>query len=118
MKIHNINLEKKIRFEDDKMNTEYGIKTKKRPNLVKDLKPGDILHICTEDKGEIFNVIKIGNKEYVLKQSDHDLAYAHSRGVINQKIMDFEEKYDTYYIVEEGDIENVVLDTSKSFRCR
>ena len=100
------------------MNTEYGIKSNKRPNLVKDLKPGDILHIGTEEKGEIFTVIKIGNKEYVLKQTDHDLAYAHSRGVINQKIMDFDEKYDAYYIIEDGDIDNVVLDTSKKFRCR
>ena len=100
------------------MNTEYGIKTKKRPNLVKDLKPGDILHIGTEDKGEIFTVIKIGNKEYILKQTDHDLVFAHSRGVMNQKIMDFEERYDVYFIVEDGDIENVVMDTSKCFRCR
>ena len=99
------------------MNTEYGIKTNNRPNLVKDLKPGDILHIGTEEKGEIFTVIKIGNKEYVLKQTDHDLAYAHSRGVMNQKIMDFDEKYDAYYIIEDGDIDNVVLDTSKKFKC-
>ncbi|NIA03300.1 MAG: hypothetical protein GWP12_02010, partial [Nitrospirae bacterium] len=100
------------------MDTEYGIKTKKRPNLVKDLKPGDILHIGTEDKGEIFAVMKIGNKEYVLKQSDHELAYAHSRGVINQKIMDFDEKYDAYFLIEEGDLEDLDLDTSQSFRCR
>jgi hypothetical protein len=118
MKIHNIYLVKKIKFEDNQMNTEYGIKTKKRPNLVKDMKPGDILHIGTEDKGEIFSVIKVGKIEYLLKQTDHDLSYGHSRGVINQKIMDFAEKYDAYYIIEEGNIEDVVLDTSKCFKCR
>lgn len=97
------------------MSIEYGIKITKRPNLMKDMKPGDILHICTEDKGEIFTVTKVGNKEFILKQTGHDIAYAHSRGVINQKIMDFEEKYNVYFIVEEGDIENVDVSPKSSF---
>lgn len=97
-------------FEGNRMSIEYGIKTKKRPDLKKDMSPGDILHIYTEDKGEIFTVTKVGNREFILKQSNHDVAYAHSRGVINQKIMDFEQRFDTYYIITEGNIEDVLLD--------
>ncbi|MCL7413889.1 MAG: hypothetical protein M8353_09780 [ANME-2 cluster archaeon] len=86
------------------MSIEYGVKTKNRPNIVKDLESGDVLHIGVEGGEEIFSVIKVGNNEYVLHQSDHEAAYAHSRGVVNQKIMDFAERYDAYYIVTKEDL--------------
>lgn len=93
------------------MGIKYGEKTKNRPNITKDMEPGDILHVCTEDKGEIFLVTKIGDKEFILKQADHEVAYAHSRGVINQKILDFDEKHDAYYYITEGDMSQLDLVT-------
>lgn len=86
------------------MSVEYGVKTKNRPNIVKDMESGDMLHIGVEGGEVIFSVIKVGDREYVLQQTGHDSAYAHSRGVINQKIMDFAEKYDAYYIITKEDL--------------
>ncbi|MDF1557963.1 MAG: hypothetical protein P1P80_07290 [ANME-2 cluster archaeon] len=86
------------------MSVEYDVKTKNRPNIVKDMESGDVLHIGVEGGEDIFTVIKVGDREYVLQQSGHDAAYAHSRGVINQKIMDFAEKYDAYYLITKGDL--------------
>jgi hypothetical protein len=87
------------------MSTEYGVKTKTRPNLVKDLVPGDILLVGSEENGDVFKVAKINNKEFLFQQKNTEVAYAHSRGVMNQKIMDFDVLYDAYYIVTHEDLE-------------
>ncbi len=87
------------------MNIEYGVKTNKRPNLVKDLVPGDILQVGSEENGDVFKVVKINNKEYLFQQKNTEAAYAFSRGVMNQKIMDFDGLYDAYYIVTHEDLE-------------
>jgi hypothetical protein len=87
------------------MSIEYDIKTKKRPNLVKDLVPGDILVVGSEEKGDVFKVAKVSNKEYIFQQINSENACAYSRGVMNQKIMDFDALYDTYYIVTHEDFE-------------
>ncbi len=87
------------------MSIEYGVKTKTRPNLVKDLVPGDILLVGSEENGDVFKVVKINNKEYLFQQINTEAAYAYSRGVMNQKIMDFDVLYDTYYIVTHEDLE-------------
>jgi hypothetical protein len=87
------------------MSIEYGVKTKTRPNLVKDLVPGDILQVGSEENGDVFKVVKINNKEYLFQQINTEAAYAYSRGVMNQKIMDFDVLYDTYYIVTHEDLE-------------
>jgi len=87
------------------MNIEYGIKMKTRPNLVKDLVPGDILLVGSEENGDVFNVAKVNNKEYIFQQKNTEAAYAYSRGVMNQKIMDFDVLYDAYYIVTHEDLE-------------
>ncbi len=87
------------------MSTEYGVKTKTRPNLVKDLVPGDILQVGSEENGDVFKVVKINNKEYLFQQINTEAAYAYSRGVMNQKIMDFDVLYDAYYIVTHEDLE-------------
>lgn len=87
------------------MSIEYGAKTKTRPNLVKDLVPGDVLLIGSEEKGDVFKVAKVSNKEYIFQQIKTEVAYVHSRGVMNQKIMDFDELYDAYYIVTHEDFE-------------
>lgn len=89
------------------MSIEYGVKTKNRPNIVKDMESGDVLHVGVEGGEDIFTVIKVGDREYVLQQSGHGAAYAHSRGVVNQKIMDFDEKYDAYYIITKEDLSNL-----------
>ena len=86
------------------MNTKYGIKTKKRPNLIKDLQQGDILQVGT-DQEVIFTVVKIDNSEYLFIQTGVDASYIHSRGVMNQKIMDFEERNDAYFLILKGDSE-------------
>jgi len=87
------------------MSIEYGIKTKTRPNLVKDLVPGDIILVGSEENGDVFKVAKVNNKEYLFQQKDTEVNYVYSRGVMNQKIMDFDDLYDTYYIITHEDIE-------------
>ena len=86
------------------MNIEYGVKMKTRPNLVKDLIPGDILLVGSEENGDVFKVAKVNN-EYIFQQKNTEAAYAYSRGVMNQKIMDFDVLYDAYYIVTHEDLE-------------
>jgi len=93
-----------IIHEGNQMSIEYGVKTKTRPNLVKDLVPGDILQVGSEENGDVFKVVKINNKEYLF-QKNTEAAYAYSRGVMNQKIMDFDVLYDAYYIVTHEDLE-------------
>jgi hypothetical protein len=85
------------------MSIEYGVKTKKRPNITKDMKQGDILHVGTGEK-LIFSVVKINKSEYLFIHAGVDASYIHSRGVMNQKIMDFEERNDAFFVVVEGDL--------------
>ena len=87
------------------MSIEYGVKMKTRPNLVKDLVPGDILLVGSEENGDVFKLAKVSNKEYIFQQINTEAAYAYSRGVMNQKIMDFDVLYDAYYIVTHEDFE-------------
>ena len=56
------------------MSIEYGVKTKTRPNLVKDLLPGDILQVGSEENGDVFKVVKINNKEYLFQQKISEAA--------------------------------------------
>ncbi len=86
------------------MNIEYGVKMKTRPNLVKDLVSGDVLLVGSEENGDVFKVAKVNN-EYIFQQKNTEAAYAYSRGVMNQKIMDFDVLYDAYYIVTHEDLE-------------
>ncbi len=86
------------------MNIEYGVKMKTRPNLVKDLVSGDVLLVGSEENGDVFKVAKVNN-EYIFQQKNTEVAYAYSRGVMNQKIMDFDVLYDAYYIVTHEDLE-------------
>ena len=72
---------------------------------MKDMRNGDVLHVGTEDKGEVFMVAKISNTEYLFQQIGHDTAYAYSRGVMNQKIMDFAERYDSFYYITQIDLD-------------
>lgn len=87
------------------MSMGYNVKTKERPNLARDLQPGDTLHIGTEEGGEIFTVTKISDREYLFIQCGHETGYVYSRGVVNQKIMDFDSHCDALYMKTKGNLE-------------
>lgn len=71
-------------------------KTKVRPKL-KDLKIGDVLHVGTEDKGEVFKVTKLGENTYILDQGGELREYG--RAVMAKNIYSFAEKYKAVYWV-------------------
>jgi hypothetical protein len=65
-------------------------KTTIRPNL-KDLKIGDVLHVGTEDKGEVFRVTKLGENTYILDQGGELREYG--RAVMAKNIYEFAGRY-------------------------
>ncbi len=69
-------------------------KTNVRPDIRK-LKIGDVLHVGTEDKGEVFNVTKLGENTYILDQGGELREYG--RAVIANNIHDFAERYKAVY---------------------
>jgi len=71
-------------------------KTTKRPDLRK-LKIGDVLHVGTEDKGEVFTVTKLGENTYILDQGGELREYG--RAVMAKNIYGFAEKYKAVYWV-------------------
>lgn len=76
-------------------------KTKVRPNL-KDLKIGDVLHVGTEEKEEIFKVTKLGENTFILDQGGDLREYG--RAVMAKNIYGFAERYKAlYWITHEKD---------------
>jgi hypothetical protein len=74
-------------------------KTTIRPKL-KDLRIGEILHVGTEDKGEVFKVTKLGENTYILDQGGELREYG--RAVMAKNIFGFAEKYKAiYWITQE-----------------
>jgi hypothetical protein len=69
-------------------------KTNIRPKL-KEIKIGEVLHVGTEDKGEIFKVTKLGENTYVLDQGGDLREYG--RSVMAKNIFGFSEKYKAVY---------------------
>ena len=69
-------------------------KTTIRPNL-KDLKIGDVLHVGTQEKDEIFKVTKLGENTYILDQGGELREYG--RSVMAKNIFGFAEKYKAVY---------------------
>jgi len=69
-------------------------KTKVRPNI-KELKIGDVLHVGTEDKDEVFKVSKLGENTYILDQGGDLREYG--RAVMAKNIYGFAEKYKAVY---------------------
>jgi len=69
-------------------------KTTIRPNL-KDLKIGDVLHVGTQEKGEVFKVTKLGENTYILDQGGELREYG--RSVMAKNIFGFAEKYKAVY---------------------
>ncbi len=75
-------------------------KTKVRPDIRK-LKIGDVLHVGTEDKGEIFKVTKLGENTFILDQGGDLREYG--RAVMAKNIYTFAEKFKAvYWITHEG----------------
>ncbi len=68
--------------------------TTTRPNL-KELKIGDVLHVGTEEKGEVFKVTKLGENTYILDQGGELREYG--RSVMAKNIFGFAEKYKAVY---------------------
>ena len=76
-------------------------KTTIRPNL-KDLKIGDVLHVGTQEKGEVFKVTKLGENTYILDQGGELREYG--RSVMAKNIFGFAEKYKAvYWITKDED---------------
>ncbi|VVB87132.1 Uncharacterised protein [uncultured archaeon] len=77
-------------------------KTIKRPDL-RDLKIGDVLHVGTEEKGEVFKVTKLGENTYIYDRGGGELI-EYGRAVMAKNIYGFAEKYKAvYWITHEGD---------------
>ncbi len=75
-------------------------KTTVRPNI-KELKIGDILHVGTEEKGEIFKVTKLGENTFILDQGGDFREYG--RAVMAKNIFGFAEKYKAVYWITHED---------------
>lgn len=75
-------------------------KTSVRPNI-KDLKIGDVLHVGTEEKGEIFKVTKLGENTFIYDQGGDLKEYG--RSVMAKNIFGFAEKYKALYWITRED---------------
>ena len=76
-------------------------KTTVRPKI-NDLKIGDVLHVGTEEKGEIFKVTKLGENTFIYDQGGDLKEYG--RSVMAKNIFGFAEKYKAlYWITREGE---------------
>jgi hypothetical protein len=69
-------------------------KTTVRPKI-KDLEIGDILHVGTEERGEIFKVTKLGENTFIYDQGGDLKEYG--RSVMAKNIFGFAEKYKALY---------------------
>lgn len=75
-------------------------KTQARPKL-DELKAGDILHIGTDDKGELFTVTKKGDNSYIFdNKTGQKIEYG--RAVMNKNLSAFSERYKPVYWVTRG----------------
>jgi hypothetical protein len=69
-------------------------KTTVRPKIT-EMKIGDILHVGTEEKGEIFKVTKLGENTFIFDQGGDLKEYG--RSVMAKNIFGFAEKYKAVY---------------------
>jgi len=75
-------------------------KTTVRPKI-QDLKIGDVLHVGTEEKGEIFKVTKLGENTFIYDQGGDLKEYG--RSVMAKNIFGFAEKYKALYWITRED---------------
>ncbi len=71
-------------------------KTTVRPDIRK-LRIGDVLHVGTEDKGEVFTVTKLGENTFILDRGGELIEYG--RAVMASNIYDFSERFKAVYWV-------------------
>ena len=69
-------------------------KTTVRPDIKK-LKIGEVLHVGTEDKGEVFTVTKLGENAYILDRGGELIEYG--RAVMAKNIYGFAERFKAVY---------------------
>jgi hypothetical protein len=69
-------------------------KTTVRPKIT-EMKIGDVLHVGTEEKGEIFKVTKLGDNTFIYDQGGDLKEYG--RAVMAKNIFGFAEKYKANY---------------------
>jgi len=69
-------------------------KTTVRPKIT-EMKIGDVLHVGTEEKGEIFKVTKLGDNTFIYDQGGDLKEYG--RSVMAKNIFGFAEKYKAVY---------------------
>jgi len=77
-------------------------KTTVRPN-VRDMEINDVLHVGTEEKGEIFKVTKLGDNTLILDQGGELREYG--RSVVAKNIYTFAERTNNvvYWITHDED---------------
>jgi len=69
-------------------------KTTVRPKIT-EMKIGDVLHVGTEEKGEIFKVTKLDENTFIFDQGGDLKEYG--RAVMAKNIYGFAEKYKAIY---------------------
>ncbi len=76
-------------------------KTTKRPDL-RELRIGDVLHVGTEDKGEVFKVTKLGENTYILDRGGELIEYG--RAVMAKNIYEFATRYKAVFWITHEDV--------------
>ena len=84
---------------------ELNVKMKKRPRL-EELHIHDVLHVGTEEKGDIFHILKLDDTNYLMQREGTDEASEYHKSVLNKNIASFAERYDAVYTITEYDDED------------
>ena len=78
---------------------ELNVKMKIRPKL-EELHIHDILHVGTEDKGDVFHILRLDELNYLMQREGASPSEYH-KSVLNNNISQFAEKYDAVYTITE-----------------
>lgn len=78
---------------------ELNVKTKIRPKL-EELHVHDILHVGTEEKGDVFHILKLDEVSYLMQREGSSPSEYH-KAVLNNNIAQFAEKYNAVYTITE-----------------
>jgi len=78
---------------------ELNVKMKIRPKL-EELHIHDILHVGTEEKGDIFHILRLDELNFLMQREGANPSEYH-KSVLNNNISQFAEKYDAVYTITE-----------------
>lgn len=78
---------------------ELNVKMKIRPKL-EELHIHDILHVGTEEKGDVFHVLRLDELNYLMQREGSSPSEYH-KSVLNNNISQFAQKYDAVYTITE-----------------